>query len=889
MDSQLQNDVTRRLLADYEFRESGNAQGRWLRHGRCPQCGKRELYTSAESPWVVKCPRINKCGWEGHVKDLYPDLFESWSDRYQSTPKSPTAAADAYLRFARGFDVDKIKGWYTQEHYHDPKTDAGTATVRFPLPDGCWWERFIDAPRRFGAKKARFPYGKTYKGQWWCPPALDLAGELPELWIVEGIFDAIALWLHGLPAVAAMSSNNYPDTALEALAKAHAGDLPVLVWALDGDKAGRSFTRKHVERATAAGWDCKAAQIPQRDRSRSKIDWNDLHQRDRLSEKDLDEYRYRGDLLLAKDATETALLIYQRKGRPEFPFEHGHRVYWFKLDLDRYRKAMEKLEQDDDGSTEHQRRTQALAESNAIVEIANCQPFALYYQANTLTDEAWYYFRITFPHDGQPIKNTFTSSQLSAAAEFKKRLMHIAPGAMFTGSGNQLDRLMKPQLFGIKRVETIDFIGYSKAHAVYVFGELAVKDGKIYELNEEDYFDVGPLAVKTLNQSVSLQVNRDRQDYRTDWLPLVWQCFGANGIIALAFWLGTLFAEQIRDLHKSYPFLEVIGEAGAGKSTLLEFLWKLVGRRDYEGFDPSKATLAARARNFAQVSNLPVVLIEADRSDVDTVKVRQFDWDELKTAYNGRSVRSRGLKNSGNETYEPPFRGAIVISQNAPVQASDAVLQRICHLRFDRSNHSPENKHRAEQLERMPLESVSGFLLAAVVREKKIMDTLAEGLADYEQMLQGRVKTLRIAKNHALLMALVDALDQVVHLTPEQKSAAALHIIAMAEERQQAINADHPVVAEFWEQFEFMDVTNALGVPRLNHSRDEQLVAVSLPHFQQVATQMGLKVPTHHDLKRHLPSSKSHKFVGRKAVCSAIFVENNTPRTVKCWVFEKPK
>src|SRR6185436_6506602 len=98
-----------------------------------------------------------------------------------------------------------------------------------------------------------------------------------------------------------------------------------------------------------------------------------------------------------------------------------------------------------------------------------------------------------------------------------------------------------------------------------------------------------------------------------DWLSLLWNCFGAKGLAALTVWLGALFAEQIRATQKSFPFLEIVGEAGAGKSTLIEFLWKLCGRRDYEGFDPSKSSLAARARNFAPVSNLPVVLIESAR------------------------------------------------------------------------------------------------------------------------------------------------------------------------------------------------------------------------------------------------------------------------------------
>jgi len=67
----------------------------------------------------------------------------------------------------------------------------------------------------------------------------------------------------------------------------------------------------------------------------------------------------------------------------------------------------------------------------------------------------------------------------------------------------------------------------------------------------------------------------------------------------------------VRITDKSYPFLELIGEAGSGKSTLIEFLWKLLGRDDYEGTDPTKSTLAGRTRTFGQVGNLPMVLIEA--------------------------------------------------------------------------------------------------------------------------------------------------------------------------------------------------------------------------------------------------------------------------------------
>ena len=121
----------------------------------------------------------------------------------------------------------------------------------------------------------------------------------------------------------------------------------------------------------------------------------------------------------------------------------------------------------------------------------------------------------------------------------------MAAGAMFTGSGQQLDKLMKDQLFGIKTVSTIDYVGYSKEYACYVYGDIAIKDGTTYKVNSEDYFEFGKLRLKTLQKSIAMHIQRDNKEYRTDWLPMLWLCFGAKGIVALAFWFGSLFVFRV--------------------------------------------------------------------------------------------------------------------------------------------------------------------------------------------------------------------------------------------------------------------------------------------------------------------------------------------------------
>lgn len=884
-------------LEPYGFKERAG----WLRQGRCPSCQKKELYTNAEHPWVLRCGRLNNCGWEGHVKELFPDIFDHWSKRYAEQLKSnPNAAADAYLVHARGFDLHKIAGTYSQEHYFDRDKSIGSATVRFSVGN-TWWERLIDEPSRFGKQKARFKFGGTYMGEWWAPPSLDLA-TVAELWLVEGIFDAIALLHAGIPAVALLSCNNYPGAALRALREGRDA-LPTLVWALDGDKAGRSYTVKHVRRARGDGWTCRAAIIPQ---GKVRRDWNDLYLLDRhagddaarkhLTPDGLKTYLYHGALLLAASATEKALLIYEHdNSRTEFDFEFGKRLYWFSIDLNAYHKAMDRISEEPGADTmsHDELREKALRESGGIRPISNCYPQPLYFQENKLTDESWYYFRVEFPHDGAPVKNTFTASQVSTASEFKKRLLAVAPGAMFSGTAQHLDRMMERRLYNIKRVKTIDFIGYSKDYGAYIFGDLAVKDGAIYRANEEDYFDLGNLAIKSLATS-DLHINSDPHAYDAGWFQHLWTAYGPKGVIALAFWFASLFAEQIRAMYRDFPFLEIVGDAGAGKTTVIEFLWKLFGR-DHEGFDPAKATPAARARNMAKVSGMPVVLIESDRERMGEDKsphVKSFDWDELKTAYNGRSTRARGVANGGNDTYEPPFRGSIVISQNNTVNASEAILSRIVHLHFDRATQTSASFEAATWLRTVPMEAVSGFILAATKREQQILDVIREHipLRHAELQARGQVKMVRIMECHSKLMAAVDALRLVVKMTDEQQNAAIELLSTMAEQRQIVINDDHPMVQEFWEAFDYLNGDDAV-MPVLNHSCNDDEIAVNLNEFIEVATTHRQQVPSLRDLKKVLRTSRRHKFLDVKTVKSRIRVNasqgTNRSTTVHCWVFRK--
>ena len=905
MDHAIRIEVLARLEQQFGLRHIAGTQ--YMRKGECPSCNKRELFSRFDEPWFIRCGR-GKCGQQWHIKELFDDLFDDWSKRVPATEQDPTATAKSYLQGARGFHLERIAGWYSQENYWDRDLGIGSATVRFALEKGGYWERLIDRPHRFGKKKARFAPGQSMKGYWWCPPSLDLL-RVRELWIVEGIFDAIALLHHDVDAVSAMSSNAFPAESLKALAKACADagqKLPKLVWALDNEPGAHRYTRRWVKQARELGFTCEAAQIPQADR---KVDWNDLHQRwmfldeDKRAEqieRDLKEARYQGALLIAESAAEKALLMYDWNKRGEFHLGFGNRMYWFKLDLEKFNKAMQELENSEDHDdqllNDRQMREKALQQCGSVIEIANCYPQALYFQRNEVTDESWYYFRVDFPHDEPTVRNTFTGGQVAAASEFKKRLLGMAAGAVFTGTGAQLDKIMKDQLYGLKTVKTIDYIGYSKEHGCYVFGDLAVRGGVLEQANSEDYFEFKQLRLKTLQKSIRLEIARTDEGYRAEWLDWLWTCFGAQGIVALAYWFGSLFAEQIRDEYQSFPFLEVTGEAGAGKSTLLMFLWKLFGRPDEEGKDPSKMSKAGLRRWMGQVSGMPLVLLEADRSDNDRGAAKAYDWDELKPLFNGGTLGVTGVKTAGNETYEPPFRGTIVISQNATVMASEAILTRIVKLHFVRPEVTAASRAAADNLNHLSAMDVSHFLLMAARAEGKVLETFRAQVKVHEQALRElkEIRIERIIKNHAQLLALVDCLRLIIPLTDRQHAGAQRELVAMALARQTAVNADPAEVAEFWEAFDYLQGLSE--DPVVDHSKKPDVIAVNLNEFCERAAEHKQKIADIGTLRTLLPNSRSRKYLmHNKGVDSAVRAAVNrrnqlTQRgtTVKCWIFQNP-
>jgi hypothetical protein len=109
----------------------------------------------------------------------------------------------------------------------------------------------------------------------------------------------------------------------------------------------------------------------------------------------------------------------------------------------------------------------------------------------------------------------------------------------------------------------------------------------------------------------------------------------------------------------------------------------------------------------------------------------------------------------------------------------------------------------------------------------------------------------------------------------------------MALQRQTAISADHPMVDEFWETYEYLETIGSGERRIVNHSRDPQRIAINLNDFVARASQFNQPVPDLKLLRAYLRDSRRHKLIDANLTVNSAIKTTSTGAgvAVRCWVF----
>ena len=306
-------------------------------------------------------------------------------------------------------------------------------------------------------------------------------------------------------------------------------------------------------------------------------------------------------------------------------------------------------------------------------------------------------------------------------------------------------------------------------------------------------------------------------------------------------------------------------------------------------------TRVALARSLIKVSGLPVGIIENQNSDPDKDgknHAAKFEWTELLTLFNGGSPRATGVKTSGGEIYSPPFLGALYLMHNEPVKSIPAIMQRIMSMRIDKDSWTSTSQPAARRIERYDAKDASGWIIHVTKQAERYLPYFFERTDHHLAEMKARspdVSNDRIVLCHSQLAAGVDALRHQIpagDLPDEWLAQTVAFVDQMAAEREQVSGSDHPVVEKFWGIFNYLslivrDSTDNEVVLNM-HRRSDEFISVNIPHFMKVCRDYGQMPPREEDLKKHLKSSKSPKFIK----CGV--VNTISGRGAHCWTFENP-
>ena len=892
------------LINDTTFSFKEKAKGS-LQQGTCPECNRKELFANTQKPWRVQCNNKNSCGYVATTSELYPDIVENLIEAAKNDPENPNALADVFMRYRRGFPIEKMDGWYSQAQFN--KQGINTATVRFLLDAerDVYWERLIDQKKGdgqrqnfIGKRRNLKPTDKDYadydgslqKGLWWTPPGQTIQAN-DQVFLVEGIFHAIALHFAGVKVAATLAAGYFPGISIRPYLKKNI----VWVWGLDDDKAGVESMAKHCKTLDGMGERYTMALT-----NTGEQDWDDLFVSKRLLQTKpnfIQSCLYRGQLACAKTKERKAFLHYKERGTRFFIMEFEKALFSVKVDIGKKEIDWDDLKIiTDEDLYRHRKVGENFSSNHSILKISACFPQFLYAERNELTRELSYYMRVEFENGAPRVQESMDRNALEGPKGFHKSLVGMAAGGAFYGTDRDY-RFMYEDWFrnrtASEEVKTIGHMGYCKTFGGYVFDKYGFKNGQQILVDDIGLIQASDSKTKTTLKDIKFALPDTKA--KLDWMADINTAFGINGVVAVAFWFGSIFSEQLREIYGWFPFLEMSGEPGTGKSTLIEFMWKASGRVGrYEGINPTKYTAAGRGRAMTKLAGLPMVMVEGD-----TINAKQaFDINEMKDAFNGGPIRGIGVATGGSETIEPPFKCGFIVAQNADVDCEKAMISRFIHLLFTEEHFTEKGFDLLGYFRAMETETASAFIYQCMKNETIIINEIKN---QFQYLLpifkaSSSIHMVRIQETHALICACFYAITIIFGSDATAlRNKVKNHLLARGTNRQRRMSSDHPDIENFWSVYELINVNQVTDtdyhyknetkeVEVLNHSLDPQYLALNLNEFSARAEKLRHRLPPVKELKRLLVHSKKYKYCQVKTVKSKI-----TEKAKHCWVFEAPK
>lgn len=306
---------------------------------------------------------------------------------------------------------------------------------------------------------------------------------------------------------------------------------------------------------------------------------------------------------------------------------------------------------------------------------------------------------------GQTVEIEFRQEELVSLPRFQQRIESMG-NFIFKGVKDDFTKI-REYLYSItKSAVKVQNMGWNRKEQIYAFGDGVYYDGSFFDADEygiakiDDKSYYLPAFSKMYEDSPeAFQFERAfaAKDHgffsMKEFLAKIVQVFGDNAKIGVAFVIASLFRDIIGKYVEGFPLLNVFGEKGTGKTLLGKSLMSffIKGMKTVKLGSVSKPAI----NDLLSASENSVYHLDEYKNELDFTLI-----EYLKSIWDGVGQTKKHM--DGDKKAKTSFvRCSVILTGQDMPTRDDALLSRVIHLSYSKTNHTSKEKAWFNELKEM--------------------------------------------------------------------------------------------------------------------------------------------------------------------------------------------
>lgn len=301
-----------------------------------------------------------------------------------------------------------------------------------------------------------------------------------------------------------------------------------------------------------------------------------------------------------------------------------------------------------------------------------------------------------------------------------------------------------------------------------------------------------------VNEKKFVYVNPVKDFGFKEWSDLVVKTYGSKSIIAILFYIGSIYRDVIMKHLQRFPILNLFGPPGAGKGQLAETVMSMFGIKQDQIMLGGASTVVGFMRKFAQLINA-VVWLDEYKNNLPIKFIESF-----KNIYDGKGYE-RGKKSNDFTTESTPIYSSAILSGQEMPTIEIALFMRCIMIAFEDGKFSNDQRMAFQTLKNEYESHGLSYITASLSTYRQMVQD--NFMNRYQIVFKQTINDVanvevddRMIMNISILLTMYQLFKDIVEFPFSYKEAKTFMIDNMLQ--QHAILAGNNDVAKFWDAVE---------------------------------------------------------------------------------------